>query len=437
MNDMPHRVQPPADTGPAEPDRSRPHRSGTFGVLDIGTTKIACLIARVENDGKLRVLGCDWRQGLGVRGGSIVDLDKAERAIRACVGQAENMADTRLRAVTVNLTCGRPDSHVHNVKWPLDASAEGRPVLESDVREVLREGRALSRSEGREPVHVMPLTFSLDNTEHVVDPRGLYCSTLDARLHVIDVSSSALRSLEACLHRCDLDIEAIISAPMGAGLATLVDDEREIGTTVIDMGGGTTNVACFFENQLIHTAQIRMGGVHVTSDLAKGLSTPLAHAERLKTLWGNVESSPDDERDMLPVPRVGEADHHLAKVPRSMVVSIIRPRIEETFEQIRDKLAASGLGQATGNRIVLTGGACQLPGLPHLASQILGHDVRIGRPSAIRGMPEIWTGPAFATVTGLLIWAAGEGGTFHDQGAVHGRRASWFHRLVDYIRERV
>jgi cell division protein FtsA len=436
MNDMPHRVLT-HDTGPPEPDRARPYRSGAFGVLDIGTTKIACLIARVDSDGELRVLGCDWRQGLGVRGGSIVDLEKAERAIRACVGQAENMADVRLRDVIVNLTCGQPESQIYNVKWGLDAPAEGRPVTDHDVREVLREGRVLSHAEGREPVHVMPLTFSLDNTDHVVDPRGLYCSTLDARLHVIDVSSSSLRSLEACLQRCDLEIEAIVSAPMAAGMSTLVDDEREIGATVIDMGGGTTNVASFFENQLIHTAQIRIGGLHVTSDLAKGLSTPLAHAERLKTLWGNVESSPDDERDMLPVPRVGEADHHLAKVPRSMVVNIIRPRIEETLETVRDKLAESGLSHATGNRIVLTGGACQLPGLQHLASRILGHDVRVGRPPSIRGMPEIFTGPAFATATGLLNWALDEGGTFQDADPRRGGRQGWFHRFVNFIRDRV
>jgi cell division protein FtsA len=436
MNDMPRQVLR-HDTGPPEPERSRPLRTGTFGVVDIGTTKVACLIARVDSDGELRVLGCDWRQGLGVRGGSIVDLEKAERAIRACVGQAENMADTRLRAVIVNLTCGQPESEIYNVKWSLDAPAGGRPVTDHDVLEVLHEGRELARSSGREPVHVIPLTFALDGTDHIVDPRGLYCSTLDARLHVIGVGSSSLRSLEACLQRCDLEIEAMVSSPMAAGMSTLVADEREIGCSVIDMGGGTTNVASFFENQLIHSAQIRVGGLHVTSDLAKGLSTPLSHAERLKTLWGNVGSSPDDDRDMLPVPRVGEADHHLAKVPRSMVVNIIRPRIEETLEKVRDKLAESGLSHATGNRIVLTGGACQLPGLPLLASRILGHDVRVGRPRAIRGMPDIFTGPAFATVTGLLIWACNEGGTFHDADPLRGGGPGWFKRLVNFIKERV
>jgi cell division protein FtsA len=150
-----------------------------------------------------------------------------------------------------------------------------------------------------------------------------------------------------------------------------------------------------------------------------------------------VETSPDDERDMLPVPRVGEADHHLAKVPRSMVVGIIRPRIEETLESVRDKLAESGLSHATGNRIVLTGGACLLPGLPHLASRILGHDVRVGRPPSIRGMPEIFEGPAFATATGLLHWAADEGGTFRDAEQNRGARQSLFSRLVNFIRDRV
>ena len=437
MNDMPHRVPLSSGTGPPEPEPIRPRRSGTFGVLDIGTTKIACMIARVDGDGEIRVLGCDWRQGLGVRGGSIVDLEKAERAIRACVGQAENMADTRLNAVTVNLTCGQPESRIQKVRWTLDAPMAGRPVTDQDVRAVLREGRELSRSDGREPVHVMPLTFSLDNTDHVIDPRGLYCSTLDARLHVIDASSSALRSLEACLRHCDLEIEAIVSAPMAAGLSVLVDDEREIGATIIDMGGGTTSIASFFESRLIHTAQIRLGGQHVTNDLTQGLSTPLAHAERLKTLWGNVEASPDDERDMLPLSRLGEADHQLSKVPRNKVVEIIRPRIEETFEQIRDKLAGSGVPHGTGGRIVLTGGACQLPGLPHLASRILGRDVRVGRPITLRGMPEIATGTAFATATGLLLWAADESGTFRDVEAERARPGGWFHRLVNFIRDRV
>ena len=149
--------------------------------------------------------------------------------------------------------------------------------------------------------------------------------------------------------RCDLDIAELVSAPMAAGLATLVEDEKQLGATVLDMGGGTTGMAVFAEGQLLHTAQLPIGGVHVTNDIARILSTPVAHAERLKTLYGSAQSSPDDEREMLPVPLVGEEEHQIAKVPRSMVVNIIRPRLEETFEMVKERLDGSGLGPHRGH----------------------------------------------------------------------------------------
>ena len=189
MNDMSRRVLPPMPTGPDEPSRPRNMRTGPFGVLDIGTTKIACLIGRTESDGTLRVLGFGCQRGRGVRGGGIVDLEEAERAIRACVGQAE----TRLRAVTVNLTCGQPESRLFNVQWPVG----GRAVDESDVRRVVHEGRARALVEGRDTIHALPLTFTVDDMQGVADPRGLHSATLTARLHVIDAASTALRSLSA------------------------------------------------------------------------------------------------------------------------------------------------------------------------------------------------------------------------------------------------
>jgi len=202
---------------------------------------------------------------------------------------------------------------------------------------------------------------------------------------------------------------------------------------VIDMGGGTTGMAVFAEGQLLHTAQLPIGGVHVTNDLARGLSTTVAHAERLKTLYGNVESSPDDEREMLPVPLVGEEEHQIAKVPRSMVVTIIRPRLEETFEMVKDRLDSSGLNRAAGQRVVLTGGACQLAGVREMAGRILGRQVRLGRPLALRGLPDSASGPAFATAAGLLGWAAGQGRIIQDVE----RPAGLFHRIVNFLKERV
>jgi cell division protein FtsA len=437
MNDLSRRFLPP----PMEPEETpRPRiggRSGPFGVLDIGTTKIACLIGRVESDGTLRVLGFGWQKGRGVRGGSITDLDEAERAIRACVGQAEDMADTRLRSVTVNLSCGQPESRLFNVQWPVAAAGTGRAVEEHDVRRVVQEGRSRAGLDGREIIHAMPLTFAVDDTTGIADPRGLHCATLTARLHVIDAAATALRSLGACIARCDLDIAELVSAPMAAGLATLVPDERELGATVLDMGGGTTGMAVFAEGQLLHTAQLPVGGAHVTNDLARVLSTPVAHAERLKTLYGNVEGSPDDERELLPVPLVGEEDHQMARIPRSMVVNIIRPRLEETFEMVRDRLDSSGLNRAAGGRVVLTGGACQLSGAREMAARMLNRQVRLGRPHGLRGLPDSASGPAFATAAGLLSWAAGEGRTMRDIDLDSDRPTGLLRRVVAFLRDRV
>jgi cell division protein FtsA len=432
MNDMSRRILPPP-LEPDEPTRPRLGRGGPFGVLDIGTTKIVCLIGRTESDGSLRALGFGWHKGDGVRGGGIVDIEAAEKSIRAAVGQAEDMADTRLRSVTVNLSCGKPESRLFHVQWPVG----GRAVDENDIKRVVNEARARAGEEGREVIHALPLTFTVDQTEGVADPRGLFCEELTARLHIVDAASTALRSLGACIARCDLDIGELVSAPMAAGLATLVADERELGATVIDMGGGTTGMAVFAESQLLHTSQLPVGGVHVTNDLARLLSTKVANAERLKTLYGNAQSCADDEREMLPVPLVGEEDHQIAKVPRSMVVSIIRPRLEETFELVKDRLDSSGLTRAAGTRVVLTGGACQLAGARELAGRILGKQVRLGRPTALRGMPDSATGPAFATAAGLLAWAVGEGRTMHDVDLQVERPAGLLRRIVNFLKERV
>jgi cell division protein FtsA len=402
-------------------------------VLDIGSTKIACLIGRTESDGSLRALGSGFTRSRGVRGGGITDLDEAERAIRAAVAMAEEMADHRLRTVTVNLSCGHPESRLFNVQWPVG----GRQVSEADVRRVITEGRARAVTEGRETIHSLPLSFSVDETTGVADPRFHHCDQLSARLHVVDALSMALRNLGAAVGRCDLEISEVVCAPFAAGLACLVEDERDLGATVIDMGGGITSLAVFAEGQLLHTAQVPVGGLHVTRDIAGVLSTPIDNAERLKTLYGNAHSSPDDEREILAVQQIGEEDHQFAKIPRSMVVGIIRPRLEETFEMVRDRLDGAGLGRAAASRVVLVGGASQLVGVRDLAARVLNRPVRLGRPSSLRGLAEAASGPAFATAVGLLFWAAGDGRALHDIDLDASRSGGILRRIIDFLRDRL
>ena len=417
---------------PVQGRRKRGARSGVFGVLDIGSTKVVCVIARIENDGEPRVLGFGWQRSRGIKGGNIVDIEEAEKSIRAAVGQAEEMADTQLKGAIVNLSCGQPESRQQNIQWPIG----GRAVTEADLRAILGEGRRRSAEDGRETVHAFPLGFTVDATPGAEDPRGMICDTIAAKLHMLDAAQASLLNLGATLLRCDLVVEELVSAPFAGGLATLVEDEKQLGATVIDMGGGTTSIAVFGEGHLIHTAQIPVGGWNVTNDLARGLSTPIAHAERLKTLHGGVLGAPDDEKEWLPVPQVGEEEDQIARVPRAMVIGIIRPRLEETFELVKDRLESAGLSSEIGRRVVLTGGASQLVGVRELAGRVLERQVRLGRPHPVRGMPETASGPAFAAPLGLLAWGAGEGRPMLDLLPGLDRPSGIFRRFVNWLRDK-
>jgi cell division protein FtsA len=211
--------------------------------------------------------------------------------------------------------------------------------------------------------------------------------------------------------RCHLDIAAIAVSPYAAGLATLVEDETELGVIVIDMGGGTTTIAVFAEGQILFVDSIPIGGAHVTNDIARGLSTPLAHAERMKTLYGHCLLSPSDERETIAVPQVGEDDRDAGgAVPKSILVGIIQPRLEETLELVRAHLEAGGLDKAAGRRVVLVGGASQLAGARELAQMVLGKQVRLGRPTRVPGLAEATAGPAFAACAGLVAYALQDSG---------------------------
>jgi cell division protein FtsA len=286
-------------------------------------------------------------------------------------------------------------------------------------------------------VHAFPLGFSVDATPGVDDPRGMICETVNARVNIVDAASASLRNLAAGLGRCDMEVQELVSAPYAAGLATLVEDEKQLGCTVIDMGGGTTSLAVFQEGQLVHAAQIPLGGIRVTSDLAQCLSTPMADAEQLKVKFGSVHEAPQDEKEWLHVPQMGEEADQIARVPRAMVVRIIRPRLEETFELVRNRLEAAGVTQEMGRRVVLCGGASQLVGVRELAAQVLDRQVRLARPHQVRGLPEIASGPAFAVAAGMLAWANGEGRPLFDLDPGSVSTPGLFHRLVHWFRERV
>jgi cell division protein FtsA len=237
----------------------------------------------------------------------------------------------------------------------------------------------------------------------------MYGERLGVNMNVVTAAAAGVRNHTAAIGRSHLEVEALAVSPYAAGLSCLVEDEIGLGVTVIDMGGGTTTIAVFFDGNLIFADSVPVGGCHVTNDIARGLSTPVAHAERMKTLFGTAISASTDEREMIAVPQIGEEeDGQVNHVPKSLLVGIIAPRIEETFEMVRNRLEASGFDKVAGRRVVLTGGACQLHGTREFAGLILDKQVRIGRPLRVAGLAEATAGPAFSAAVGLLHFATSE-----------------------------
>ncbi|WP_420349767.1 cell division protein FtsA [Pelagibius sp.] len=411
-------------------------KGGVVAALDIGSSKVCCFIARVDDNEVPRVIGIGQQISRGIKSGAIIDMDLAETSVLNAVHAAEQMAGETIDRVVVNLSGGYPASTTVGV----EVSLNGHEVGEADLRRALEHGHQTQvmrqrEDHGRQLIHSIPTGYSIDGSRGIRDPRGMYGEHLGVHMHIITAASGAVRNVATCIQRCHLDPVAFVVSPYAAGLASLVDDERELGVTVIDMGGGTTTIAVFYENNVIFTDVIPVGGNHVTSDIARGLSTSLAHSERMKTLYGHVVAVPTDENELIDVPQVGEEDSaESQQIPRSLLVGIIQPRLEETLELVRSRLELSGFDKIAGRRVVLTGGGCQLPGTRELASMVLDKQVRIGRPAGVLGLAEATSGPAFATCAGLLNYAVtadaavpGEASLeAQEMGGLIGRLGHWF-----------
>jgi cell division protein FtsA len=373
-------------------------KGAVMAVVDIGTVKTACVIARLEptdpseaghgRTHRCRVLGIGHQRSRGMKGGVVVDMDEAERVVRSAIDAAERMAGLTIESVVLAMTGGRIGSQ----HFLAETGVGGRAIQDREI-------------DGRAVLHALPTAFRLDGRASVKEPRGMIADRLAVDMHVACVDAAPARNLMLAVERGHVEIEALVAAPYASGLAVLEADEAEMGVAVFDCGGGTTSAAIFAGGALQHIDAIAVGGQHVTMDLARGLSMRLDDAERLKGIAGSCIDEPGSERDMLTVPQVGSDDTSAsAYIPRSHVTRIIRPRIEEILELLRDRIRQAGFGPMLNRSVVLTGGGSQLQGLTALSQGILSRQVRLGRPAAIKGMPESAKSPAFAATAGLLIY---------------------------------
>jgi cell division protein FtsA len=388
-----------------------PRRGVVVAALDVGSSKVVCLIGRLRPRGpqqvltrrshSIEVIGFGHTLARGTKAGTVVNLAKAEGAIRQAIDAAERMASVEIESVVLAISSGRPTSEL----FTAEVEIVGSVVSQNDIARVLAAGGRHSLRDGRAVLHSLPVGYSIDGVNGIRDPRGMLGTRFGVDMHVATTEIAAARNLMLAVERCHLEVEAMAASPYVAGLAVLADDEADLGAAVVDMGAGTTTLASFQAGRLIHIDGFALGGHHVTMDLARGLNARIADAERIKTLYGTVLSGGSDERDMITVPPLNEHEREQGQfVSRATLVAIIRPRVEEMLEMVRDRLAACPIAADRRGHVVFTGGASQLAGLPELAARLLGRPVRLGRPLGIAGAPEAAKGPAFAVAAGLLVY---------------------------------
>ena len=381
-----------------------PKDSVLVAAIDVGTSKIVCLIAQLKphlaqqalprRTHSVKVLTVGHLNNHGMKAGAVVDSGQVEKTVRQVIDLAERPKSLQVRSALVSLSGGRIETEL--LSGSVDVSGI---VSESDVARVLATASRGSVRHGRARLHSVPIGFSSGNICGLRDPRNIVARRIGVDLQVVSTDVAVARNLMLALESGHVSPLAMVASPYAAGLSVLTDDEAELGATVVDMGAGTTTIAVFSGGRLVRADGFALGGHHVTMDLARGLHIQVADAERIKRRYGIMSSG-----EMITIPMIGGDGGKPSTILRSAVVRIARPRLEEILEMVRDRLARSSFASMTRARVVLTGGASQLQGLPELAYHILERPVRLGRPLGIAGLPTKAKGPDFAVAAGLLIY---------------------------------
>jgi cell division protein FtsA len=417
-------------------DKTDGRNSQIVGLLDIGTSKVACIIAALDpperpGEGRrVRVLGVGHLRSRGIKAGVIIDLAEAEATVRAAIAQAERTARLTLEEVFVSVSCGRLQSS--NFSASVDIT--GGVVRADDLDRLMAGGHAFAEREGRTLIHLNRIGFRVDGAAGSHDPRGMAASRLSADLHTVAADEAPVRNLMLVVERCYLNVRALIATPYASALAATSEEERRLGVTCIDIGGGTATVAAFADGHFIHAATFPVGGHHITLDIAQSLQTPLAEAERIKTLYGTMVVAQSDEFETFSYALAGEEDGARGQATKAQLAGIIRPRVAGILGMVRERLDKAGVNAFAGERVVLTGGASALVGLGEFAANTLGRPARVASPVPSAGLPSTVGSPAFSTVAGLLAVAAsgsGEVSGLRDREALGG---GYFERVGEWLK---
>ena len=367
--------------------------------LDIGTSKIACLVGELKDDDQIEIIGIGTHPSRGLKKGVVVDIESTVQSIQRAVEAAELMADCEIHSVHVGIA----GSHIRSLNSHGITAIKEIEVTQADVDRVIEAARAVAIPTDQKILHILPQEFIIDDQEGIREPIGMCGVRLEARVHMVTGAASAAQNIVKCVRRCGLEVDDLVLAQLSSSYAVLGEDEKELGVCMVDIGGGTTDLAVFTDGAIRHTAVIPIAGDQVTNDIAVALRTPTQHAEQIKIHHACALTQLAANGDNIEVPSIG--DRPPRRLSRQTLAEVVEPRYEELLTLLHNELRRSGFEDLIAGGVVLTGGSAKMRGLIELAEEVFHMPVRLGVPNRVLGMSEVVDNPIHATGVGLLMYA--------------------------------
>ncbi len=367
--------------------------------LDIGTSKVVAIVGEIKPDGSLEIIGIGSHPSRGLKKGVVVNIESTVQSIQRAVEEAELMAGCEIHSVYAGIA----GSHVRSLNSHGIVAIKDKEVVQGDVERVIDAAKAVAIPADQKILHVLPQEYIIDSQEGIRDPIGMSGVRLEAKVHIVTGADSAAQNIVKCVQRCGLAVDDIVLEQLASSFAVLTEDEKDLGVCVVDIGGGTTDIAVFSGGAIRHTAVIPIAGDQVTNDIAVSMRTPTQYAEDIKIKYACALSQLANPDETIEVPSVG--DRPPRRLARQTLAEIVEPRYEELFALIRDELRRSGLEEAVATGIVLTGGTAKMEGAIELAEEVFHMPVRLGVPQYVTGLSEVVSNPIHATGVGLLLYA--------------------------------
>jgi len=365
--------------------------------LDIGTSKVAAVVAELRPDGSYEVIGMGQSESKGLKKGVVVNIEATVQSIQKALEEAKLMADCKISEVFTGIA----GSHIRSFNSSGMVAIKDKEVTQTDVARVIETAKAVNIPTDQQILHILTQEFIIDGQEDVREPIGMSGIRLEVKVHIVTGAVSAAQNIVKCVRRCGLEVHDLILQPLASSLAVLTEDEKELGVVLVDIGGGTTDIAIFSEGAIRHTAVIPIAGDQITNDIAMALRTPTPDAEDIKIQYGIAKQAIADPDDMIEVPGVG--DRGTRTLSRQALAAVIEPRIEELYSLVHQVVRESGYEELLSSGVVITGGTAMMPGMVELGEDIFLKPVRVGVPEYRGNLHEVVKSPRYATVMGLLL----------------------------------